>query len=196
VITRQDVGLLAAAAGPPLLLAGLGLSHPGSLTAATGEHWRSTHILALPVFPLLALGPWLVARHLDRRLGWLVALLGYVYAMFYTALDVLAGIGAGALQVRSATDGIGVLFTEGNELARIGTLAYLAACLLTGLAAVGRTRLLGVPGAVLVIGAAWSFRTSHIFAPSGVETMLVAALGWTLVAAVLLRHRGQPPAHT
>lgn len=192
---RADVGFLAVVTVPALALAGAGLTHPGSLTAATGEHWRSVHRLALPLFPLLAVGPWLVARSVDRRLGWVVALLGYVYAMFYTALDVLAGIGAGALQVNSAPAGIGVLFTEGDALARIGTVAYLLACVLSTVAAAIRTRLIAVPGAVLVIGAAWSFRTSHIFAPRGVVTMLALALGWAVVAAVLLRRRDQTLSH-
>jgi len=107
--------------------------------------------------------------------------------MFCTALDVLAGIGAGALQVRSATDGIGVLFGEGNALARVGTLAYLAACVLAACAVVVRARLVAVPPAVLVVGAAWSLRTSHIFPPRGVLTMLAGSLGWVLLALALQR---------
>ena len=178
-MTRRETGVLLAAGVPGLLLAAVGTTHPGSLTATTGEHWRALHVVALPLFPLLPLGPWLLARSIDRRLGWVVGLLGYVFAMFYTALDVLAGIGAGALQVRSATDGIGVLFGEGDALARVGVLA--AAAVIT------RARLTAVPGAVLAVGAAWSLRTSHIFPPRGVLTMLAASLGWVLLALALQR---------
>ena len=186
-MTRRETGVLLAAGVPGLLLAAVGTTHPGSLTAATSEHWRAVHVVALPLFPLLPLGPWLLARSIDRRLGWVVGLLGYVFATFYTALDVLAGIGAGALQVRSATDGIGVLFSEGDALARVGTLAYLAACVLAAAAVLTRARLTAVPGAVLAVGAAWSLRTSHIFPPRGVLTMLAASLGWVLLALALQR---------
>ena len=40
----------------------------------------------------LALGPWLVARQHDRAVGVVVGVLAYVYACFYTSLDILAGI--------------------------------------------------------------------------------------------------------
>ena len=190
-MTRREAGVLLAAGLPGLLLAAVGTTHPGSLTAATGEHWRAVHVVALPLFPLLPLGPWLVARSVDRRLGWVVGLLGYVFATSYTALDVLAGIGAGALQTLTATDGIVVLFGEGDALARVGTLAYLAACVLAAAGILAGARRLTVPrgvlaalGTVLAVGAAWSLRTSHIFPPRGVLTMLAASVGWVLLALV------------
>src|SRR6186713_1678765 len=86
-------------AGPPLLLAGLGLAHPMDLTADSAGRWRDLHTVLLPIFPLLALGPWLIVRAEHWSVRWLVGLLGFVYAVFYTALDVLAGIAAGALKV-------------------------------------------------------------------------------------------------
>lgn len=41
---------------------------------------------------------------------------GSAYALFYSALDVLAGIGAGALQLDGAASSTGILFREGNGL--------------------------------------------------------------------------------
>ncbi|MFI6781091.1 hypothetical protein [Micromonospora sp. NPDC050276] len=73
----------------------VGLTHPMLLTPASAEHWWDLHVWLLPVFPLLALGPWLTVRVAagGRALLVAVAVLGYAYAVCYTALDVLAGVG-------------------------------------------------------------------------------------------------------
>jgi hypothetical protein len=95
---RQRIVMLTVLTGPPLVLAGAGLAHPMHLTADTAGRWRDLHVLLLPIFPLLGLGPWLVIRRENPVLGTVAAILGYGYAVFYTALDVLAGIGAGSLE--------------------------------------------------------------------------------------------------
>src|ERR1700759_3524871 len=86
---------LLAAAVPPLLLAGLGSTHPTMLTPESAPWWRDLHVVGLLLFPLLALGPWAGVRGRGRVLEPVVLVLGLLYACFYTALDVLAGIGAG-----------------------------------------------------------------------------------------------------
>ena len=69
------------------------------LTAQSAEYWRNLHIGILPIFPLLGFAPWLVVRGRDATLSWIVGVLGFLYAAFYTGLDVLAGIGAGGLKL-------------------------------------------------------------------------------------------------
>src|SRR3954467_14818440 len=99
---RLEVTDLLQVAGPPLLLAGLGLAPPMHLTADSAMTWRDLHVVLLPIFPLLALGPWTIVRGEHLALRWMVGLLGYTYAVCYTALDVLAGIAAGALKSAGA----------------------------------------------------------------------------------------------
>jgi hypothetical protein len=172
------------AAGPPLALALAGLFHPYDLSASTAAQWRVLHLVLLPLFPLLAVGPWLLARQQGRTVGRVVAALGYTYVCCYTALDVLAGIAAGALQLRGLSDGVGVAFEQANVVVRWGVVAYLVASVLAA-AAVARTAgARALPGCAMVTAAAYSFMSSHVFWPRGVLTMLVAALGWTALAVV------------
>jgi hypothetical protein len=182
-VNLRRVGLFVAVGLPPLVLAAIGLTHPADLNAATAGHWRSMHILLAPIFPLLALGPWLVARRVDPRAGWVAAALGYVYAVFYGILDVLNGIGAGVLQLEADGAGLRPILDEGNALAEFGVWAYLLATILAAAAAFWRHRLRALPGAVLVVAAAVSFLRSHIYVPWGVLTMVVAAIGWLALAA-------------
>lgn len=181
---RPRTSLLLAVAGPPLLLAGLGLAHPTDLTDASAGGWQGLHTLLLPIFPLLALAPWLVTRRQHPALGRVAAVLGYVYAVFYTALDVLAGIGAGALQGAGAGDQTSVMFAQGNDLSTYGVWAYMAAAVLASGVALRRAHLAALPGAVLVVAGAWSFLGSHIYWPVGVLTMIALAVGWTALITV------------
>lgn len=186
---RPSTWLVAAAALPPLALAAAGLVHPIYLTNASAMRWHDLHVVLLPVFPLLAVGPWLLGRRHGRVLGWATGLLGYTYATFYSALDVLAGIGAGALQERHL-GGTFALFAQADALARIGTWAYLAATALTAAASChanrrsARALIRTLTGTVLVVVGAWTFRTSHVFWPQGVLAMLALTAGWAILAAV------------
>jgi hypothetical protein len=49
-------------AGPAVVLAGLGLTHPQELTAASASWWTTLHVILLPIFPLLAVSLWLLLR--------------------------------------------------------------------------------------------------------------------------------------
>jgi hypothetical protein len=173
-------------AGPPLLLAGLGLAHPMDLTADSARRWRDLHTVLLPIFPLLALGPWLIARAEHWSVRWLVALLGFVYAVFYTALDVLAGIAAGALKMAGAEEKwTSVMFAQGNDLSSYGVWAYLVAALLAAGFALRRAGIWAIPGATVVLVAAVSFLDSHIYWPVGGLTMIAFAVGWTALLVAL-----------
>jgi hypothetical protein len=182
---RQRIVMLTLLTAPPLVLAGLGLAHPMHLTADSARSWHDLHVLLLPIFPLLGLGPWLVVRRESAVLGAVVAVLGYVYAAFYTALDVLAGIGAGSLEQAGIEGGRAVLFAQADSLVRYGVWAYLAATMIAVAVVFWRAGVIAFPGAVLTVGGAWSFLDSHIFWPRGVLTMLALAIGWAALALVL-----------
>jgi hypothetical protein len=190
LVMRRPVALVAAAV-PPLLLAGLGTTHPTMLTPESAPWWRDLHVIGLLLFPLLALGPWVVVRGRGRLLEAVVVVLGFVYACCYTALDVLAGIGAGQeTVVVGPGPWVPALFGMADRLVVPGVYAYLASAVLAGVTAVVVARGLparaaAVVGTVLVVGGAWSFLTSHIYPPVGVATMVVLALGWTTLAAVV-----------
>jgi hypothetical protein len=173
---------------PLLLLAGLGLAHPMQLTPDSAARWRDLHVALLPIFPLLALGPWITVRDEHPALRWVVGLLGFAYAVFYTALDVLAGIAAGALKTSGAEGKwTSVVFTQADELVTYGVWAFLVAVVLASTVALRRAGLSAAPGAVIVVAAAVSFRDSHIFWPRGGLTMIALAIGW--VALLLAQAR-------
>ncbi|MDT7741694.1 MAG: hypothetical protein QOE59_772 [Actinomycetota bacterium] len=182
---------LAAAALPPLLLAALGSTHPTMLTPASAPWWRDLHVIGLVLFPLLALGPWVVVRGRSRLIEVAVVVLGLLYACCYTALDVLAGIGAGQeTVVVGPGPWVPALFGMADRLAVPGVYAYLATAVIGGATAVVvahglAARAAAVVGTVLVVGGAWSFLTSHIYPPVGVATMVVLAAGWTILAAAV-----------
>ncbi len=139
------------------------------------------HVIMLPLFPLMAVGPWLLTSRVNKPLGWAVALLGYTFACGYTGLDVLAGIGAGTLQEHYGGGGANFLFDKGGQLADVAVYAYLAAAAITGIACITRAGLWAVPGSALVVGGALSFRDSHVYWPRGVFTLLTLAVGWALL---------------
>ncbi len=66
-----------------------------------------------------------------------------------------------------AENGVAVLFTQADDLVRYGVWAYLAATVLVAVVLLRRTGVAAVPGAVLIVGGAWSFLDSHIFWPRG-----------------------------
>jgi hypothetical protein len=181
-------------AGPAVVLAGLGLTHPQDLTATSAPWWTTLHVLLLPLFPLLALSLWLLLRGLPGPAAWAARIAAYGYAAFYTALDVLAGIAAGELTQLNAERGlqadtveVGRMFAVGNDLGEIGVWCFWLACAATALAVVGRVGRNALPGAVVLVAAAAVFAAGgvHIYWPWGVGTMLALAAGLGLLAAVL-----------
>lgn len=127
---------------------------------------------------------WWLLRDVSGPLAWVARILGFVYLTFYGALDVLAGVGNGLLVTRGTADPalVRTFFTQGNALAEIGVLAFLAACLLTVFLLFRRSGVWVLPGGVLLIVAAVLFLSSHIYFPRGVVTMLVMALGFALLS--------------
>jgi len=181
-------------AAPALVLAGVGLSHPAELTERTAPWWTTLHVVLLPVFPLLAVSLWLVLRGAPGPLAWVARTAAYGYAAFYTGLDLLAGVGTGALVQRgTAADSAQVraLFAVGNDLGDIGVWCWLVATAAAGLtlarAAPGR----GALGAVVLVGGAVLFSGGHVYWPQGVLAMLVTAAGFAVLAVA-----APPPAAT
>jgi len=177
-----------------VVLAGLGLTHPQDLTATSAPWWTTLHVLLLPLFPLLAVSLWLLLRGVPGPVAWVARIAAYGYAGFYTALDVLAGIGAGELTQLNAERGlpgntveVDRLFAVGNDLGEIGVWCFGIACVAAALAAVGRLGRRALPGAVVLVAGAVVFVTGgvHIYWPWGVGTMLALAVGLGLLAGAL-----------
>lgn len=187
---RSSRFVFLAVALPPLVLAAVGVTHPMHLTAASAEYWRDLHVAILPVFPLLGFAPWLVVRGGSALLSWIVGILGFVYAAFYTALDVLAGIGAGGLKIDDMGMATGTLYGLGNHLGFVGSVALIVAAVIAGVAAVRRAGLSALPGAVLVVVGAYLFLLDHIYFPVGVLGQLCLAVGWVLVLVPRTRQLG------
>lgn len=179
-----------AVALPPLALAAVGVTHPSDLTPESAEYWRNLHIGILAVFPLLAFAPWLVVRGRTAIVSWTVGVLGFVFAAFYTALDVLAGIGAGGLQFDGHGDVVGTVFRLGNNLGDVGSYAFVAASVIAAAFSVTWSGARAVPGAVLVIAGSLLFLERHIYFPVGVAGQLCLAAGW--VALLAVQGRAQP----
>jgi hypothetical protein len=174
-----------AVALPPLVLAGVGVTHPMHLTASSAEYWRDLHIAILPVFPLLGFAPWLVVRGYSLFLSWVIGVLGFVYAAFYTALDVLAGIGAGGLKLDDMGMATGTLYGLGDSLGFVGSVALIVAGAIAGVFGVVRVGIRAIPGGVLVVVGAYLFLLDHIYFPVGVIGQLCLASGWVwLLVAV------------
>lgn len=168
---------------PPVVIGLIGTTHPAHLTQDASGYWRDLHVVLLPIFPLLAVGPWLVARAVDPLYGRITLVLGYVYACFYSALDILAGIAAGALK-HDREGGLGTVFGWAHDLGQVGSVAFVGAtaaaagCLLR----VGGPRVL--PGAVVALGGAFGFMQEHVYWPGGVLSMAAIALGWAWMLTV------------
>ena len=176
---------LISVAVPHLVVAAIGLTHPATLTVDSAHHWQVMHTVLLPLFPLLALGPWLVARAVDARSSVVVGVIGFVYACFYTALDILAGIGGGAIKAAEA-GGLGIIFPVAQDLGAIGSYAHLAATALAAGLAIRVTGLArGLSGTLLVLAGSFLFWQEHVYHPWGVLAMVLLAAGWSwLVIAI------------
>ncbi|KQW48348.1 hypothetical protein ASC77_06180 [Nocardioides sp. Root1257] len=172
---------------PALLLAVAGLLHPHHLSYGTSWRWFTLHLPGLLAFPLVGVA---LAALMGRRtdpLAWAVRLAAYVYATFYTALDVISGVAAGYVTHELGPgvprpEAVSLLFRIGTPLGEIGSWALLVTC---ALVVVDQVRRHGARGAVAVVllPGAWLVHIGHIFAPEGVAGMLLIALGTAVTSA-------------
>jgi hypothetical protein len=179
-------------AGPAVVLAGLGLTHPQDLTVESAPWWTTLHVVLLPLFPLLAVSLWLLLRPVPGPFAWVGRITAYGYATFYSVTDVFVGIGAGELTqlnvkrgLPARTEQVDRLVEVGNDLGEIGVWCFLAACAATALAIVVRVGRPALAGAIVLLVAGVLFSGGwHIYWPLGVINMLVLAAGLALLAAV------------
>lgn len=194
---RTDAPVLAVlVALPGLALAVAGLAHPHHLSYETARWWFGLHLVGLPVFPLVGLALARLVRGDGDPLAVLVRVSAYLYACFYTALDVVSGLAAGWV-TREIGPGVprprevSLLFGVGTPLGRVGEAALGVAAL----AVVVRLALRGSRAwlaAVALLPGAWLVHTDHIFAPRGV--LGTALLGLGSAAVVLLGGLTHDPA--
>lgn len=174
---------IVAVALPGLLLALAGWHHPTGLDLTTAHAWWTAHVPLVPVFPLLGVALWVLLREETGPVAWIGKIGAYLFGCFYTALDCLAGIAAGLVL---ETEGRGQqsiieLIALGDRLSYVGTASYLVATVCVAGLMLRRAGRVVVPGAVLLVGAAVPFQTSHIFWPTGVVAMLLTGIGAGLV---------------
>ncbi len=185
---RSRTGLAVLVALPGLILAGAGLFHPHHLTYDTSLRWYTLHIPGLLVFPLVGAALAVLVRGRNDPVAWIVRISAYVYATFYTALDVVNGIAAGYVTNKLGPevprpDEIRLLFDIGRPLGDTGEWGLLVCCLALAVDQILRCGVRGLPALALLPGA-WLVRTDHIFSPFGVTAMTV--IGLTTAVLVLL----------
>lgn len=186
-----------ACAVPGLALAVAGLFHPHSLTPASANQWFTLHVVGLSFFPLVGVALASLVAHRNDPIAWVVRVAAYVYATFYTALDVISGIAAGYVTRELGPgvprpDEVSLLFRIGTPLGEVGSYALL---LVTVVLLVDSVRRHGGPGAValVLVPGAWLVHVDHIFSPGGAAGMALLGLG-TGTLAWLARRDGVPDA--
>jgi hypothetical protein len=180
---------IAAVALPGLLLAALGVAHPHALAPSTAVLWWQLHVVLLPLFPLLAVALVVLLRGEGGALAWLARIAAYVYAVFYTALDVLAGIGAGYVtdRLQSGSQVALDLRSLGNALGFVGSWAFLAAAVLTCAALLRRHGTRALAGSAALFAGAANFVYAHIYWPVGGLAMIAVAGGCAMLETVRSR---------
>ena len=190
---RSRLTLVLAVSVPVLLCGIIGLTHPMRLTASTAEHWRVMHLVLIPIFPLIGLAPWLIARRAGRGWGIAGAILGYGFAAFYTSLDILAGVAAGVLVGSGHPDATGPIYALARVLAAIGVVSLVLGCVVAAVAAFridGPWALLG--GLIAAVGAGLLL-PGHIYLGLGTVATALVALGFVILALrVTAAPRAQP----
>ena len=177
---------------PGLVLAAAGLLHPTGLGYDTATTWFGLHVPGILAFPLVG---WALADLVRSRsdvVAWTVRVTAYLYATFYTALDVISGVGAGYVTRALGPDvprpeAVSQMFRIGTPLGEVGSWALLV-CVVLVLA--DQLRRHGAPALVgaLLLPGAWLVHTDHIFPPFGVLGMALLAAG-TAGLAVVARRR-------
>lgn len=186
---------------PALAVAAAGLVHPVLLTPDTAERWQLAHLVLLPLFPLVGAMVWVVLRGERSPAAWGARLLAAAYAVLYSALDSIAGVGAPQQVIRTDERGdprppIEDLYEIGDRLGAPGVYALATAGLLAGLVLWLRTRSPLAPlGAVVLAASCYPFLQHHVFPPRGVLALVGVALGLALLEASRepSRQRARPP---
>jgi hypothetical protein len=182
--SRARAAALVAAVTVPLLLAlAIGLTHPTSLNASTATWWRNLHIILLPVFPLIGAGPWLVSRRSAQPWRWIAGIGGFLFAVYYTGLDALAGIAAGSVQLAGHPEAKSLLYAIADVLGPIGALGLAVAWAAATIGVMRASGVRAVTGGLAVVGALLVLK-SHVYFPVGTLGLALVLAGG-VVSAVL-----------
>ena len=184
-MSRRTLALLVSL--PAVACAIIGLTHPVNLTAASAEHWRNMHLILIPIFPLIGLAPWLIARRAGVWFGRAGALFGYGFATFYTALDILAGVAGGALVLAGHSEVTGAVFAIARILGTIGVVSLITGCLVAGVAAFRVAGIAALPGALLATVGAILVQPGHVYLGLGTVAMMLCAGGFVIIAFAVTR---------
>lgn len=173
---------------PGLALAAAGLFHPHGLSYDTAWRWFALHVPGLLVFPLVGAALAVLVRGRTDAVAWVVRLSAYVYATFYTALDVVSGIGAGWVTHQLGPGvprpaAVSQMFRIGTPLGEVGSWALLVCVAVLVTDQLVRLRAPALVGLVLLPGA-WLVHVGHIFAPEGVAGMALLGVGTGALALV------------
>lgn len=186
VLRRSPLLYAALFAVPGLGLAVAGLFHPHSLSYETSGLWYGLHLPGLLFFPLVGVALVMLVRGRTDLLSWAIRLTAYVYMTFYSALDVVSGIGAGYVTRELGPDvprpdAVSLMFRIGTPLGEVGSYALMACVVLVLADAVRRMRVAALPGVLLLPGA-YLVHVGHIFSPEGVVGMALLAVGSAALA--------------
>ncbi|HZN19257.1 MAG TPA: hypothetical protein VFB84_13940 [Micromonosporaceae bacterium] len=207
--------LVTLVAAAPVALAVAGFFHPDDLTVDTAREWTALHVVLLPLFPLLGGALVLLLRGMGGVVPAVARLAAYAYAVFYTGLDAVAGVGAGrvaqtaqdAAAGGAAAGGAGqtadglepvepqlhALFDIGNALGIAGSASFAVAAAATAVALLTGYGRAALPGGLLLVLASIPFLYSHVYWPVGGLTMLALALALGLLAWVVAAGRADAP---
>lgn len=189
------VGIALVATIPTTLLVLATFIHPPQLDDAGAESWRNLHFALLFVFPLVGLAPWIIARRAGRVFGWLAGILGYGFATAYTGLDLLAGVGAGALVLSGNSEATGPVFAMAKILEQVGGASLILGCLVATVAACRLVGWRSLPGGVLAVAGAFLLLQFHIYPGRGTLATGLLTIGFALLAvAVTSRPTATQPA--
>jgi hypothetical protein len=177
---------IAAVALPPLVLAGVGITHPAVLSADTAQWWTTMHIGLLVLFPLIGVAVWVSLRHDKTWFGWVGRVAAVAFAVLYDGLDALAGIATGTIVLAGADpkgEAVTALFVASKPLGWAGLFALAIAILVVVASGYhhGSSLALLLIAAVALGAGMYLFATGHIYWPRGVLAMLGLALGFTVV---------------
>lgn len=178
--------VVGAVALPPVVLAGVGLSHPTLLSTESASWWTTMHLVLLPLFPLLGVAIWVLLRHDRTAVGWGGRVAAVIYTAFYGGLDAVSGIAAGTVVQAGAdpkSELVTSLFSAGRPLGTIGAYAFFVAVVLV-LASAWRGGTRGwqfYVAAGIALVSAYLFTVGHIYWPKGVVAMLGLAVSLATV---------------
>ncbi|GAB2826985.1 hypothetical protein [Lentzea nigeriaca] len=171
---------------PGLVLAGIGLTHPHHLDAATAQWWQNMHIILAVIFPLLGAAQWVLLADSPKYVRYPARVAAFGFVVYYGALDALAGIGGGAMTIANngRSDADAPIFKIGNQLGYVGSWSFFVASIVIAVCALLKRKLKAIPGAVFLLVGSYLFLDSHIYWPKGVIACTCIAIGMAAISYV------------